>query len=343
MTDPTLAALSAAIAAHPDEDTPREQYKDRLQELADEGDEGARARLEFCRVQEELQQEECTLQFFHTQVMTERLAKMSHLERNGNRDVLSSAAYPEAWLRHKAHLDRRQALRKRERELLAAHEHEWRRTGVCEACGGEGRCEDWKSHTSSLCLTCGGTGDVGGLLLPPLPSQVLNTGEHWRHRVDFVRGHVTTVYAALAEVFERRSEVCFGCGGTGRTSSIGGSCAVCRRHGTLGEGTGLTQGDWHPTARALAWVRAWVRAFPVAGVILTDCQPDESGGWWGWCPDLDAPEMPASLYDALEGACIRNHVVTMSYDYRTRDLAIAALSRAVAQVLRAHVAREVIA
>ncbi|AMV25492.1 hypothetical protein VT84_13925 [Gemmata sp. SH-PL17] len=329
MTDPTLAALSAAIAAHPDEPVPREQYKDGLQEIADEGDEDARARLAFVRCQEAIPALKAAGHGDACEVVN------GLRRRNG----IGSQALP-----HCNECQDLQFFEHRERELLAAHEHEWRRIGVCEACGGEGSCEDWKAHTSSLCLTCGGTGDVGGLLLPPLPSQVLNTGEHWRHRVDFVRGHITTVYATLAEVFKRRRFKCGQCGDS-EPNLMSDTCPRC------GSSELQSPGDWHPTPRAMAWVRA----FPVTGVVLTDRVPYHIGYGHAWFnadrlrPNLSVPsdcQLPSVIFAALpqepHGGRAANgrYVVDERFVAEpTRDLATAALSRAVAQVLRAHVAR----
>lgn len=82
---------------------------------------------------------------------------------------------------------------KREKELLAAHETEWRRAGVCSKCDGKPGLYANGSPRGIACRACWGSGDVGGLLRRHPVTGAFDA-------VDFARGFPHRVHCRLEDV-----------------------------------------------------------------------------------------------------------------------------------------------
>ncbi len=183
------------------------------------------------------------------------------------------------------------------RALLGANEAEWRRAGACPECD--------EYETGAVCPNCRGTKDRGGLAELTVPE---NTGDPvFRHRVTWERGFPAVVHAPLSDVF--------------------------RLVAWPGNGA-----RWVPTPTALAWVREW----PLRAVEVQGPTPTETTTGWGWFRSISgAPQVMrfpyvlwSELWEVLPDARVEGHHWAL---YATEAGAVAALGRAVLEVLRAAV------
>lgn len=265
MTD-TATDLLRAIALFPDEDTPRLAYADYLQENGDED------RAEFIRCQ-------------------------CFVARMNNVDPKTEPISIGDW-------DKFNRCRTQVKELLRAHESEWRRP-ACPKCNGDPlRCTRCRERMSPLkkdrlpllsaclkcgqeggfwedkCPTCHGTGSCG-----PLSERVetnyddasdTHRSTKWKHAVTWVRGF-PVVKCKLEEVIEQQ-EHCRSCGWNNVHSRTSGRKSVCPQ----------CNETWHDeTVHALTgWAVACVRTG--ATFEVTDKTPgthsggtgDRAGHWW---------------------------------------------------------------
>lgn len=269
-TTDELAFLSR-IAANPADDTDRLVYADWLDES------GEPERADYIRTaiayHFETERTPCTLAHFLAEVEGERVARMSRLERGGDRNILMSRVHPEAVRRLDAKLARIKSL---ELKLMGSRGGEatgWRRAGVCPECKGTGR--DKYTPKSDACHHCWGSGDVGGLLRAV--SAEWNGGGRFDTavplRVGFERGFPSRVNCRLEDV--ARLE-CPDCGGLGR-------------HG-YAECSGEQM--WRPAP----WALAVVRHHPVTQfrVDLPFNSTDNANAW-------HKSTIPDFLFDLIQG------------------------------------------
>lgn len=198
----------------------------------------------------------------------------------------------------------------REAALLAAHP-EWRRC-PCEDCAGTGLAVRIGSNP---CPVCGGTGDL---------FRTIGMGTVQPRLTHFRRGFLDSVECRSPDVWREDSWLCPACDGTRRCVRCGGGARV---RATV------------PTPWALAVVR---QCPTLTRLVLTDREPFrflDAPGKFGW--DRDRPTyqgnpaevLPPWLYDLFRPGDI----------YHSRDAARDALALAVAKWVRSHLPKPVIA
>lgn len=326
-------AFRLEIAVQPDDDTPRLVYADWLDEN------GQPERAEYIRTAVEYHTETrrtpCTLAYFLGEVEGERVAKMSRLERGGDRNILMSQVHPEATRRLDAKLDRIKSLELKLIGLRGPEASSWRKAVRCPKCEGKGwRWEEGKRKQTARrdCPHCW-AGDVGGLMrqvdgvAQPRPAgrtEVIHTGL----RVDWARGFPDAAHCTLAECFEAVPQ-----------DPRSGVDARMERYTTPA-----------PLWRPAAWARAVVTWHPVSRFVITDRTPTPhaSRGYFMWVRQsgmIGPPddELPSPVFDELEPPDFPSpyHVFGRPGDWRswpTAELAINALARALARLARRHAA-----
>lgn len=256
----------ARIAANPADDTDRLVYADWLEES------GEPERADYIRTaiayHFETERTPCTLAHFLAEVKGERVARMSRLERGGDRNILMSRVHPEAVRRLDAKLARIKSL---ELKLMGSRGGEatgWRRAGACVACRGMGAfVASTRANTLTRdCPACWGSGDIGGLLRTV--SAEWNGGGRFGTavplRVDFERGFPAAVHCAMSDVVDAAGV---------------------------------------PTS----WARAVVKYHPVTRFVVGDRTPHEGMPGWQWqCPAADPhgrhpADLPRAVFDSLAG------------------------------------------
>lgn len=322
-------ALLAAIAAHPDEDTPRLMLADELEATGD----GARA--ELIRVQCELARRGPPRKKLNGECVTVRRGEIhfnvygaaSVRAEPGERvDVLNATgtrrqrkifpgvlitkggnrtAFFTGMLDEHSVEDPADELRARESALLLAHEARWRAAGPCPRCDGR------KVLSLVGYNPCpAGTGDRGGLTArrtrrddEPQRSE-LPYREEYRHRVDYVRG--------MKRVLCELRDVCVLPAGNLRPISLTPTpwaLAVCRHHPDL--------------------LELWI----------TDLEPSEECGFWAWHRDDRAPPGERTIYQYIEGF-VREEFGpdcrSAAKLFATEEAARVQLARAAARFVRAH-------
>lgn len=184
------------------------------------------------------------------------------------------------------------AREKRRDALLAAHERAFRCV-PCDVCGGLGHV-DGMQRSGEWCPEC-----VGGLTVtvgdgPPLSPKT------FRHAVTWERGHVVAVRCELGEVMEQE---------------------------TVEKGLPAEVSWWRPTA----WALAVVRWHPVVRFEVTDREPEQMHGGWGWWDDgIDTG--PASIPRALLAEPSWNSDLALIHGQR--ETALSVLHRRLAEFVR---------
>lgn len=304
MTVTTGDALICAVAKHPEEDTPRLMYADHLDEI---GGAANAARAAFIRVQCELARlppQHKTFGGPHGVVLRARggpgyfVFSCSEDEGLGPGDRVDLACYrvgKPAVVRHGFKVVKfigdpddpdcvvcedqyskpwaGSDLKRREQELLARFESEWRRP-TCRRCGGDGLVDINEGLREGRCSVCRGTGSCG-----PLSGHVwidggeLRDEKGWTHAATWLRGF-PVVKCKLEEV--GRAESC--------PHIVGGEC------GCGGE-TGVV---WTPTPWAVECVRAG------ASFEVTDAVVHPSGGNATYYPGR-LGRFPQEFWGGLQG------------------------------------------
>lgn len=241
-----------------------------------------------------------------------------------------------------ADLERKRVLLRRADDLMVRHRDEWRKV-PCPACRGtgdgmlissEGMGKRGVSRFAK-CPECGG-GDIGGLGQGYRDSDGRFANVvHWRG------GFPYAVECVLDEVLTYGRKRCKAKGcesgtiGRPRPGDVGGQwmgrmCHEC-------DGTGeVTGSEW----RATDWARRVVTWWPVVEFRPTDRETyGENFAWY----NADRPhprgeyehpasELPAPVFEALEGWCGRWH--SREKTYYDRQAALTAMYRAVATIVR---------
>lgn len=317
--DPTLAQLMAAIVANPDEDTPRLEYADRLQELGDDD------RAEFIRVQVELANgDPCD---------AEKMPDRHEVSDPGACDWCD--------------------LRRRELELLAAHP-EWSRC-ECDRCqrvvGSYKRMAYHRGPNSrwDVCETCDGSGDlfrfsVGTVSGTAAEPKVIYTGR----KLTWDRGFIGGIELRSTEVWGHQPDhhgfdrvgPDVGVDWSGRN---GFACTCrwssrshgdeCPEHGKIGSPIP----EWEPTRLLLALVRQVPTLLRVA--VAGRVPYHNAADCFLWSNEAtrhapsDLSQIPTAIFDLLEGDVdIRNRRVWRTY--RTRAAAHDALALAIVRWAR---------
>ena len=287
-----------AIAADPADALARDAYLDWLCERADDGDESARVRAEFIRVQTELANfPRCERSHFAS-------------EHEGGQCVACQKACG--------------PLRQRSRDLLAAHETTWRRAGACPKCsgdgtllrGGRGNGNYYHPPYTVSCESCHGSGDVGGLADIGVPWAGDPSGQRHAARrvVEWQRGHVSGVACSLGEVLSRNlSAANSQLTGLVEPAPTAWAKAVCR---------------WFPVTEFRVSDR--VPYHNGYGHSWFDPRRER------FSPSVpESANLPGVVFDALE-ACEGSYFVDGRFKgYPARELADSALARAMAVVARA--------
>lgn len=267
------AALLAAVAADPPDDTVRLAYADWLQEqpavrmqcgwCSGKGhgngfcacwgtgsiiDNSHSDRAEFIRLQ---------------------AARIPELEADAA--LVSPRQMPSC----QAELD---AARSQSERLLSSHRSRWSQA-PCPDCGG---LDWWKATTEApICTTCSGQGDLLKLF-ENTPTQRDHCVIQRPRKTEFARGFVYSVECRLAELGTEREAECDRCTGTGVVSGYYGDnittpvdfyerdCPECAA-------TGRTL-QLQPSK----WALAVVRALPVTEFRLTGKQPEYTGSGYHW-------------------------------------------------------------
>lgn len=227
-------------------------------------------------------------------------------------------------------------LHRRQRELLAANEADWRRAGPCPKC-----VKGYEKHPSTgepmeqWCRACDRTGDVGGLLerytyhpesgnsAPSEPVRIRWVREPVRIR--WVRGLPYAVEVPrLSDVLERGEISCRQCyAAASRSHPCEDACRFCG-----GE-------TWGATNRPTPWAAAVARHHPtVRAFVVGDREPNDEGYGWGWeegDPINGAEFLPSVLFPPRVVGGMHEGVAAVQ---PTRDAAIDALARAVMRTVR---------
>lgn len=268
MTTTDERSFLARIAANPADDTDRLVYADWLDES------GEPERADYIRTaiayHFETERTPCTLAHFLAEVEGERVARMSRLERGGDRNILMSRVHPEAVRRLDAKLARIKSLELKLMGSRGGEATDWRRAGVCPECKGKGHTRSgYEDCLRTDCRHCWGSGDIGGLLRTV--SAEWNGGGRFGTavplRVDFERGFPAAVHCAMSDVVDAAGV---------------------------------------PTS----WARAVAKCHPVTRFVVGDkrTEPYRSmeGGpiHYGWCRGVRPREpfnLPCEVWDELRG------------------------------------------
>ena len=204
-------------------------------------------------------------------------------------------------------------LRARESVLLGAHRERWLRV-LCPACGGSGFNAEIDWPASNGCMTCNGSGDIGGLTESV-------------HPTTFARGFLDCVEGCrLADVFGRKMIPCAECQKLSRRRGAGGATQM--RCGNCDGGVRYT--DHQPTA----WIlRVFAHHPTITRVPLADNRPeqvdiDRRSGWTWFVGDASFAHSPIHVTNDIW------HKMPTTW-YATEAAAYEALARAVADVIRA--------
>jgi len=325
---PDMLALLKAIAANPDEDTPRLMYADACEEY-----DPARAELIRLQVKIAIAKRSC------------RCASCVTSGQHHNGPCAGSRVYVDSQSGVRAHA--------REQAILREHEVHWRAGMKCEKCRGSGK-SGGDEISGNQCTVCHGTGDAGGLLRKVgYDRHNEETGGRKRRHDWFTgciwnRGFIERVLVPqvrdLVEEGYLPNTKCEMCNGTTRVTQSGpyrvfgpGSwtCSAC--NGT-GKKQGLVPTDF---ARSLLDTQHSPERALISQLIPLDRQPYKPAGLgdlWYWrrdCPNFPEPSdstIPSPVFDHLPG--VTDTVIATHQP--SREQVVSALGRAFATFTRLH-------
>lgn len=306
-------------------------WRDWLRERAEDGDVAAKARLEFCEVQERAE----TLRADGHGDNCMCLAAMRALQPKSGAQALPTCE--ECFTLQHAEHDAA--------ALLRENEAAWRASGPCIYCQGRGRgsaCDEPNIDGVLICPSCYGTGDRGGLMRTWTLSErhdagLLEGNDRFSRKVYWREGLPYAVECRLEDVLERACGLCSGTGNYGSATPPSSGPLRCPRC----SGTGNPAAQYQSSCRVTEWAKSVVRWHPVERFMLTDRKPNATEYGMTWNRDYShhasTDGVPSVLFDLMR----LGHVGDSYKHADTVQLAADALATAVGVLVRREVWGEI--